>query len=316
MIDDTIIYGPVPSRRLGRSLGVNNIPAKTCSYSCVYCQIGRTNHMIFKRKEFYDPDEIFELIKKKLDELKNKKIPVDYVSFVPDGEPTLDINLGREIMLIKQLGYKVAVISNSSMIIYEDVRKDLVKADLVSLKIDAVNMDIFKKINRPLKNISLDEILEGIKIFSKKYDKKLLTETMLIKDINDGKKTINEIAGFIKKIKPYKSYVSIPTRPPMEEWVKPAGEKELNLAYQVFIDNKINVELITGYEGNEFSYVNDIENELLSILSVHPMTKEAIKEFLIKAKTDDFSIIKKMIEQGKIVEIKYSDKTFYLRKHS
>ena len=129
-----IVFGPVPSRRLGRSIGINNIPPKICSYSCIYCQIGRSQQMLINRKEFFTPLEILDKVNKKIQETENHGMAVDYLTFVSDGEPTLDINLGQEIELIKSTGVKIAVISNASLIWREKVQQDLSKADLVSLK--------------------------------------------------------------------------------------------------------------------------------------------------------------------------------------
>jgi len=124
-----IVFGPIPSRRLGQSLGINNIPAKTCSYSCVYCQIGRTNKMQMSRSNFYDPKDIFLETQSKINDLNTKGEKVDYITFVADGEPTLDINLGTEIELLRQFGIKIAVITNASLIWMDDVKRDLMKAD-------------------------------------------------------------------------------------------------------------------------------------------------------------------------------------------
>lgn len=144
-----LIYGPVPSRRLGQSLGVNNIPPKNCSYSCVYCQIGRTNRMKITRSEFYRPEEIVAEAVLKTDELRARGEHVDYVSFVPDGEPTLDKNLGAEIDLLRKLEFKIAVITNASLLWMDDVKSDLMKADWVSVKIDAADEETWNRIDRP-----------------------------------------------------------------------------------------------------------------------------------------------------------------------
>ena len=127
-------FGPVPSRRLGKSLGINNIPAKTCSYSCVYCQLGKTVTMTMGRQAFYRPEDIFKEVKRKVDEAALRNERIDYLTFVPDGEPTLDLNLGEEISLFKQTGIPIAVLTNASLIWRNDVRKDLMESNLVSLK--------------------------------------------------------------------------------------------------------------------------------------------------------------------------------------
>jgi wyosine [tRNA(Phe)-imidazoG37] synthetase (radical SAM superfamily) len=133
-----ITFGPVPSRRLGRSLGINNIPPKICTYSCIYCQLGKTLKMKIEPQVFYSPTEIFREVEDKVKKSKEKGELIDYLTFVPDGEPTLDINLGQEIKLIKPLGIKIAVITNSSLIDKKIVRENLMKADLISFKIDSV----------------------------------------------------------------------------------------------------------------------------------------------------------------------------------
>ena len=118
-------YGPVPSRRLGRSLGINNIPAKACTYSCVYCQVGQTTQMRMERHFFYAPEDIFRDVQSRVARAKEAVERVDYLAFVPDGEPTLDVNLGKEIMLLKTLEVPVGVITNSSLLWRDDVRKEL-----------------------------------------------------------------------------------------------------------------------------------------------------------------------------------------------
>ena len=209
-----MVFGPIPSRRLGRSLGVNNIPPKICSYSCVYCQIGLTDSMSVSRKEFYSPDEIFKEVSSKVKTLQNSGEKIDYISFVPDGEPTLDINLGKEIDLLKPLGIKIAVITNSSLLWDEDVRKDLMIADWVSIKIDTIDKKIWRKIDRPNGKLDFQKILSGIKTFASSFKGVMVTETMLVKGVNDNVESIKSTVEFIKQLNPDKAYILVPTRPP------------------------------------------------------------------------------------------------------
>jgi wyosine [tRNA(Phe)-imidazoG37] synthetase (radical SAM superfamily) len=174
-----IAFGPVPSRRLGRSLGINNIPTKACTYSCIYCQVGKTDPIQIKRASFYDPDDIVGRVSKQIKNAQEKGESIDYLTFVPDGEPTLDINLGREIDLLKPLGIKIGIITNSSLICREDVKKDLMKADWVSVKIEAFSKKRWRKINRPHQSLVLDAVMEGLLDFSNKFHGDLVTETML-----------------------------------------------------------------------------------------------------------------------------------------
>jgi len=310
---DLLTFGPVPSRRLGRSLGINNIPPKICSYSCIYCQLGRTLNMRAEKKVFYMPDELLTAVEKKVKDAKNKGEPIDYFTFVPDGEPTLDVNLGKVIKLFRPMGIKIAVISNASLIRQKDVQDDLCKADWVSLKIDAVSEDVWRKIDRPHRSLQHDKILQGITEFSRIFTGKLATETMLIQKVNDTVHEVEKIAGFIGGLKNVKSYISIPTRPPAEKWVKSADEQAVNRAYQVFKEKSIDTEYLIGYEGNAFAFTGNLEEDLLSITSVHPMRKEAVDEFLKKA-NGNWMIIDKLITENKLIETKYKDNRFYMRK--
>jgi len=310
---EMIAFGPVPSRRLGHSLGINNIPPKVCSYSCVYCQLGRTLNMGAERKDFYKPEEIFKDVEKKVKDARKNKEPIDYLTFVPDGEPTLDVNLGKEIELLKTLGIKIAVISNASLIGREDVRDDLCRADWVSVKIDAISEDIWRRVNRPHKFLRLDKIFQGILEFSRIFRGELATETMLIQDVNDDIEEIRKVASFNAKIRNVKSYISIPTRPPAEKWVKAANEHTINYAYQLFQEKSISTEYLIGYEGNAFAFTGNVEEDLLSITSVHPMREEAVDEFLKKANKKRV-IIEKLISEDKLAEVKYKGKRFFIRK--
>jgi wyosine [tRNA(Phe)-imidazoG37] synthetase (radical SAM superfamily) len=216
------IFGPVPSRRLGKSLGVNVIPPKICSYSCVYCQLGRTRKLQIEPVEINDIEAINKELAEKLKLLKSKGEQVDYLTFVADGEPTLAAGLGDLIDLIKVYGIKIAVITNSSLVWKEEVKSGLLKADWVSLKCDAVTEEIWQNIDRPYPRLSLDRIKEGMIEFSQKFEGVLATETMLIKDINDKRDEIEQIALFIKELFPDFAYLSIPTRPPAEGYATAA----------------------------------------------------------------------------------------------
>ena len=305
-----IAYGPVPSRRLGKSLGVNNIPPKTCSYSCVYCQLGRTNNLQIQRKKFYEPEYILLSIKKKVKSIKKESI--DYLTFVSEGEPTLDINLGKEIDLLKTLGFKIAILTNASLIWDSQVRKDLCKADWISLKIDAISPDIWKKINRPFGSLNIDRILEGLSDFSHLFKGYLVTETMLVKNFNDYSEEIEKISKFIKTIKPKKGYISVPTRPPAENLVKIPDENHLNTAYQIFIKNDVPAEYLIGYEGNAFSSTGNFVEDILSITAVHPIREDGINE-LLKKTNESWDLFNALLKEEKIIETEYNNKKFYLR---
>jgi wyosine [tRNA(Phe)-imidazoG37] synthetase (radical SAM superfamily) len=308
-----IIFGPVPSRRLGRSLGINNIPPKICSYNCVYCQIGRTPKMQMERKSYYNVEYITEEVINKVAELREKGERIDYITFVSDGEPTLDINIGIEIETIKALGFKIALITNSSLIWRDDVRSEILKADWISLKLDAGSEKVWHRINRPYKKLCYSEILNGMISFAKEYKGFLTTETMLVGGINDDESELKRIAEHLKRLKPQKAYISIPIRPPAEKNIIPPEEEKINTAYQIFNEEGITSECLIGYEGDDFSLTGNFEEDLLKIMAVHPMKEKAVKKLLQKCDCDS-NIITKMLDEQKIVRVKYRDEIFYMRK--
>lgn len=309
-----ISFGPVPSRRLGKSLGINNIPPKVCSYSCVYCQLGKTTRMSVDRERFYSPKIIIDEIRRKIGESIAKDEKIDYVTYVPDGEPTLDINLGKEISLLRQIKIPIAALTNASLIWQREVKETLHEMDLVSIKVDAVSEDLWKKVNRPHTALELEKILDGIVEFSKEFRGITIAETMLIDGI-DYNDEIDKIADFLAQVKLNKSYIAIPTRPPAEGWVKPANEELINRAFHTFAEKlgQEKVEYLIGYEGNAFASTGNVEKDLLSITSVHPMRKEGIKELLKSAKAD-WNVVEKLVSDEKLIELEYEKHKYFMRK--
>ena len=308
-----IVFGPVPSRRLGRSLGINNIPPKMCTYSCVYCQLGRTMKMQVGRSAFYGPEGILRGVQNKVERAREAGESIDYLTFVPDGEPTLDVDLGREIELLRPLGIKIGVITNSSLIWREDVREDLMKADWVSLKMDSVREEVWRGINRAYGTLQLTSILDGALEFAQAFNGELATETMLVEGVNDGDDHIREVAGFLSRLRPATAYLAISTRPPAEEWVHPPAEEVINRAYQILSEKIKQVEYLIGYEGNAFAFTGDVEEDLLGITSVHPMREDAVSEFLARAGAD-WLAVHRLIARGQLIEMAYEERKFYMRK--
>jgi wyosine [tRNA(Phe)-imidazoG37] synthetase (radical SAM superfamily) len=306
-----IAFGPVPSRRLGFSLGINHIPPKHCSYSCVYCQVGRTNPLTTTRQAFYLPDQIVEDVEKKISTCSKLKQPIDYLTLVPDGEPTLDINLGELIDRLKNLHLPVAVISNASMIEHHDVQEDLLKADWVSLKIDAVDEETFHKINRPHRSLSLSSILTGINEFRSRFSGILVTETMLVSGINDSESAVQKLANFLCGLNPEKAYISIPTRPPAESWVKPPDAEKLQMIIQRISERVSSLDLLFDLAVPDFFSTGNLEEDILSIIAVHPLREEDFHHILASAKAD-WDVVNKLLVAKKITQIQYQGTTFYL----
>lgn len=306
-----IVYGPVPSRRLGQSVGINNIPPKICSYSCIYCQLGRTDKMQINRCEFYKPEDILHETEIKMGQLKEKNEQADYLSFVPDGEPTLDKNLGKEIDLLKQFNIKIAVITNASLIWMDDVKEDLLKADWVSLSIDAADENTWRKIDRPHGLLKHKDILNGIIEFSKAFKGTLVTETMLVDGVNDSDICVGKISEQLSLICPSKAYLLVPTRPPAESSVRRTSKERLINAVKAIKSNDIDVECITGDEKEEgFFFTQAVADDLLSIASVHPVREDIIDEHLRKRNAEK-EIITELVKQGRLLEFYYEGKKFY-----
>jgi wyosine [tRNA(Phe)-imidazoG37] synthetase (radical SAM superfamily) len=307
-----ISFGPVPSRRLGKSLGINNIiRPKVCSYSCIYCQVGKTRQPSLTRQSFFTPEQIFREVDVHLNKLRSEDRP-DYLTFVSNGEPTLDINLGKSIEILKQLGIPVAVITNSSMLGDAEVRGELMQADWVSLKVDASVADTWKKVNRPADGLEFENLLEGLKLFASEYRGELRTESLLCKEINDSRKELSGIADIISTLAPGRAYISIPIRPPAEKNVTPPGVETVNLAWQIFREAGIETELLTGFEGVDTGFTGNIYEDILNITAVHPLREDALMELLAKNGAD-FSTVESLLSQRLIKCSVYQDRKFYLR---
>ena len=310
-----IVYGPVPSRRLGQSLGINHIPPKVCSYSCCYCQLGRTDKMQIERQEFYSPLTIRSEVEHKLQQLMQSGQGVDYLSFVPDGEPTLDLNLGTEIAMLKQFRKKIAVITNASLLWREDVRKDLAEADWVSVKIDAVDSDIWRAVDRPHGVLDLSSVLDGVVAFARQYKGQLVTETILVDGLNYSAEALEKLADFLAMVRPQIAYLLVPTRPPAERSVRrPSNARLLEAARMIRRTAGVKVEWITGDEREDgFFCTGDIVEDLLSITAVHPLRAEIVDE-ITKHRASGENLVEELVKQGLLLEFWYEGKKFYRKK--
>jgi len=307
-----IAFGPIPSRRLGKSLGINNIISqKICSYNCVYCQIGITRKQSMNREVFYEPEKLVEEVEKHLTMTTRTHTP-DYLTFVANGEPTLDINLGKEIRLLKKLNIPIAVITNSSLICDQQVQEDLMVADWISVKVDTVLENAWKSINQPCHSVSLEKVLHGLLTFSSAYSGKLHTETMLLDGNNDSTVQLQQTASFIASINPSKAYLSIPTRPPVLTSIKPVSEGKIAEAWHIFHKKGILTELLTGFEGTNAGTTGNAFEDILNITAVHPLREDTMAVILKQDKSDE-SVVNSLIAQGLIKGINYNGKVFYVR---
>ncbi len=308
-----IAFGPIPSRRLGQSLGINHIPPKICSYDCIYCQVGPTSRSAIERQQFFEVDKVVEAVTQKVEEKRAANKQIDYLTFVPDGEPTLDIRLGEMIDALKPLGIKIGVITNGSLLWREDVQEELCKADLVSIKVDSVEESSWSKVNRPEGGLSLKKMLEGQLAFAKKFNGTLITETMLVKGANDKEPSLEATAQYLKKLNPDTAYIAVPTRPPSESWAGTPDEERINRAYQIFLKQLDKVECLLGFSPDSFGVTGDVIQSILDITAVHPMRESELLKVLeeggfSRAKLDE------LLKEEKLVRIEHEGQPFYLRK--
>jgi wyosine [tRNA(Phe)-imidazoG37] synthetase (radical SAM superfamily) len=251
-------------------------------------------------------------VSKKLEKSYVEELPVDYLTFVPTGEPALDENLGSAIKLLRSLGVKIAIISNSSLLTRPDVRKDFLLADFVSLKIDSLKCETWHRLNRPDPQLEFREILQGIQDFKKIYRGKLVTETMFVKDFNDKIEEARSLADFIGKLQPDIAYLAFPIRPPAERWIEIPDESDIVKFHQIFQDKIKNVEYLIDYEGSDIGFdSHDVKTSILEITRVHPIREDALKNMLDEAREKEH-IINEMVIKKQIIKAHYKGETFYV----
>lgn len=290
------IFGPVPSRRLGLSLGVSPIPKGHCNYSCIYCQLGRTSAMTNTVKSFFNPQEIVAEVKDYI----SKDFKFDVITVVGEGEPLLYRDLDIIINDIKKLTEKpVAVITNGALLYEKSVRENIKNADIVLPSFDSPDKNTWKKINRPFGKITFEDSVNGIIKFSEEFKGQIWIEIMLIKGINDDRESILNFKNILKQIKYDKIYINVPLRAPAEQWVE-IPEKE-NLEFAVKTLGAISMENINS--DNFFSEEKDDIQAVISIIKRHPMNQYEIKSFLESRKNNYPEVIISELEKNSEISV-------------
>lgn len=273
------VYGPVPSRRLGQSLGIDTIPLKTCNWNCVYCQLGRTEPLVIQRDDYFPPEEILAEIREVLD--FHKPGEIDWVTFVGSGEPTLHASIGLLIRKVKELSdLPVAVITNGSLLYLPEVRLELLAADAVLPSLDAGRAVLYRKINRPHPEVTYERLLEGLIAFRSEFAGKLWVEVMLVKGLNDTEDALQDIAAALSLIEPDEVHINLPTRPPVEIWVQPPDEEGLLRARAILGDI---ARVVHPAEGSfDLSEYDNLVDAVIGIITRHPMRQEEVERTLEK----------------------------------
>jgi wyosine [tRNA(Phe)-imidazoG37] synthetase (radical SAM superfamily) len=273
------VFGPVPSRRLGQSLGIDTIPLKTCNWNCVYCQLGRTQPLVNERKEYYPTEEILAEVREAL-EIHNLR-EIDWVTFVGSGEPLLHTNIGWLIRQVKGItNLPVAVITNGSLLYLPEVRQELLATDAVLPTLDAGTAELYRKINRPHPEITFERLVDGLVAFRNEYAGKLWVEVMLARGLNDTPQALWGVVKIMQRVRPDAIHINLPTRPPVETWVQPPTDESLMQALAILGNI---AEVVHPAEGNfDLSgYENPID-AIIGIITRHPMREEELRRTLEK----------------------------------
>ena len=305
------VFGPVPSRRLGQSLGIDPLPAKTCNWNCVYCQLGRTTHMVQgrERAEYFPREDILEEVRAVL--TKHQPGEIDWVTFVGSGEPTLYSELGWLIRQVKACGeIPVAVITNGSLLYLSDVRADLMAADAVLPSLDAGDEDLYRQINRALPELSFERLLNGLVAFRKSFSGALWVEVMLIKGLNDTEQALSQLADALRAIGPDQVHINLPTRPPAEPWVMPPDQDGIARAARILGEVALVVQPVAG----KFDLGNgqDLEEAVLQILTRHPMNEAQLREALSNYRVESQdAILENLLESGRAQVVERFSERFW-----
>jgi wyosine [tRNA(Phe)-imidazoG37] synthetase (radical SAM superfamily) len=273
------IFGPIPSRRLGQSLGIDPIPFKTCNWNCVYCQLGRTRPLVNERKDYAPPEAILAEVRQAL--AAHAPGALDWVTFVGSGEPTLHAGLGRMIRAVKQLtDVPVAVITNGALLYLPEVREELAAADAVLPTLNAGTAALYRRITRPHPDLTFTRLVDGLIAFRDVYHGKLWIEVMLIRDLNDTEEPLQALTATLRRIRPDAVHITLSIRPPAEPWVQPADEAGVTRAVTILGANA----QVVHPSGESFGASGGatITDAIVAILTRHPMREEEVEYTLAR----------------------------------
>ena len=300
------VYGPVPSRRLGFSLGIDLFQGKTCSFDCVYCQLGKSGKKTSVRRDYVPAARVLEDVKKAL--AKGQRI--DHITFSGSGEPTLHAGIGALIKAIKKVTkIPVAVLTNSSLLGLKEVRDSLKAADIVVPSLDAALPPAWKKVNRPLPSLNLDAIVGGLATFKKRFKGQVWLEVMLVKGLNDKPEHIQALKKAIARIKPDKVQLNTVTRPPAEKSAAPLTLAELE---SVRLRLGGNTEVVAGFQEKKQTAGNRrLKEVLFGLIRRRPVTLEDMASALGESRDAVRAHLDLLLQERRIVSTTHKGQVFY-----
>ncbi len=299
------VYGPVPSRRLGFSLGVDIVPYKTCTLDCIYCQLGKTTCKTVERRPYARKADVLEEIKG----VFRRKQTIDYITFSGSGEPTLNAEIGDLIREVKRISpVPLVVLTNGTLLFRKDVQNDLREADIVMPSLDAASAGMFRRINRPHDELNMDSIIQGLKEFRKMYNGRIWLEVMLIKNFNDSLEELARIKDAISGIQPERVYLNTVIRPPSEMYAKPLTSDEMTMIKKYLGKN---CEVIAAFHGQKTEKVQDVEDAAVEMTRRRPVTITDIANVLGISVTNAGTLVKTLKDAGKLKEKHYKGEKYY-----
>ena len=299
------VYGPVPSRRLGFSLGIDVVPYKICTLDCIYCQLGRTLRKTTERKSYSKNDTVCREVQEALD----KQQRIDYITFSGSGEPTLNSDIGILINEIKKMtSVPVVVLTNGTLLFREDVQKDLEKADIVMPSLDAASQEVFEKINRPHKSLKIQTIIDGLTTFRRHYKGQMWLEIMFVQGFNNSHNELLFLKTAASQIQPDKIYLNTVVRPPAETYAKPLSGDEM-IAVRNYLGQ--NCEVIAEFHEQKIGEAENVEEAIVAMTKRRPVTITDIANVLGISDANAERWVNGLKESGKLKERLYKDQRYY-----
>jgi len=301
------IYGPVPSRRLGRSLGVDLVPRKVCTYDCIYCQVGKTTRLTLEREEYVPAADILRDVHAALSEGDKG---IDYIACSGSGEPCLNSAIGEIIAGIREMtGVPIAVITNSSLLSQQEVREALLRADCVMPSLDAATQNSFQEINRPHPAMQVAEIIEGLTAFRSAYRGQLWLEILLCQGINDSEKEIDALREAIRRIRPDRVQLNTVVRPAVEASAVALTLDQMELIKSALGDT---AEIIADFTGmRHVALPEKIEERIIRIVERRPMTPDDLARVLSLGTEEITMIADKLMAQRKLKPRSFNQQLYY-----
>jgi wyosine [tRNA(Phe)-imidazoG37] synthetase (radical SAM superfamily) len=299
-------FGPVPSRRLGLSLGVDVIPNKLCSLDCVYCEVGITDKRGLARKEYLPANEILAEVKEVIGEYPN----LDHITISGSGEPTLNSKIGDIIRGIKHITtVPVAVLTNGTLLDNPEVRHDLMNADIVSPSLDAVTAEVFEKVDRPNPNLKIDRIVEGIKQFRKEYRGHMWMEILFVSGINDHDEEVLKMKHVLDEIQPEKIHLNTVVRPPAYAVAQPVSQDRMKQIQKMLGERS---EIVGVFTGTHTTIAHNADSQaILALLKRRAMTVDQMTVSLAMEQEGIITSLSLLLQSHSIKSYSYNGEEYY-----